>query len=64
MKVYNIIAVPVLLYGCENWTLLNPQERKIETAEMKCLRSVVGCTLYGHKTNKEIRKLTKYIKYK
>jgi len=25
---------------------------------------VVGCTLYGHETNKEIRKLTKYIRCK
>jgi hypothetical protein len=44
--------------------LLNPHEKKNETAEMKCLRSLVGCTLCGHKTNEEIRKLTKYIQYK
>lgn len=63
LKLYNIIGLPVLLCGCKNWTLLNPHARKIETAEMKCLRSVVGCTLYGHKTNEEL-KFTNYIQYK
>jgi hypothetical protein len=39
------MAVPVLVYGCENWTLNRVDRRKIETAEMKFLRRVAGYTL-------------------
>jgi hypothetical protein len=38
LKFYKVMAVPVLLYGCENWTLNRVDRRNIETAEMKFLR--------------------------
>jgi hypothetical protein len=46
----------MLLHGCENFTLIKQHEEKVETMEMKCLRSVAGYTLYDHKTNEEMRK--------
>jgi hypothetical protein len=44
-KFYKVMAVPVLLYGCENWELNRVDRRKIETAEIKFLRQVAGYTL-------------------
>jgi hypothetical protein len=38
LKFYKTLAVPVLLYGAENWTLTGPQKKRIEVAEMKLLR--------------------------
>ena len=54
-KIYNTLVLPTFLYGSENWTLTASQRRRIEAAEMKLLRPLVGYTLYGHKTNDNIR---------
>jgi hypothetical protein len=38
------MAVPVLLYGSETWTLRKRDWNRIQAAEMKYLRTVKGCT--------------------
>ena len=38
IKCYKVMAVPVLIYGSENWSLNRSDKRKIEAAEMKFLR--------------------------
>lgn len=55
LKFYKVMAMPTLLYGCENWTTTRQQERNIETAEMKFLRFVAGYTLRDHKRSEDIR---------
>ena len=45
-----------ILYGSENWALTTSQRRRLETAEMKLPRPLVGYTLYDHKTNDYIRR--------
>ena len=42
----------MLLYGSEFWTLTKEDERKIEAAEMRFLRSVAG---YTRLDKKEVR---------
>jgi hypothetical protein len=49
------VSVPVLLYGCENWTLNRVDRRNIETAETKFLRRVSGFTLRDEVRNITIR---------
>jgi len=36
IKLYNILALPVLLYGSETWTIKASDARRITAAEMKC----------------------------
>ena len=55
MKFYKTTAVLMLTYACENWTLNRSNRRRIETAEMKFLRSVAGYTLYDKEHNEDIR---------
>ena len=43
------MAVPVLVYGCENWSLNRSDKRKIEAAEMSFLRPMAGYTLLDKK---------------
>ena len=43
LKLYNMIAVPTLLYGSECWTLRKTDLRQMELPEMKFLRLVKGC---------------------
>jgi hypothetical protein len=38
IKLYKVMAVPVLMYGSENWFLNRSDKRKIEAAEMRFLR--------------------------
>jgi hypothetical protein len=49
------MAVPVLMYGSEVWTIKKKDISRIQSAEMKFLRSVKGCTRMDHIRNEEIR---------
>jgi hypothetical protein len=55
LKIYNNLVLPTFLYGSENWTLTALQRRRIEAAEMKILRLLVGYTLHDHKTKDSLR---------
>ena len=39
------MAVSVLMYGSENWSLNRSDKRKIEAAEIRFLRLMAGYTL-------------------
>ena len=51
MKLYNTLALPVLLYGSEAWTVKAREARRITAAEMKYMRRTAGYiwTDYKHK---------------
>ena len=44
MTVYNAVVVPTLVYGCEAWVLKDRDKTRLQSAEMKVLRRVVGVT--------------------
>jgi hypothetical protein len=54
-KFYKIMAVPMLTCASENWTIDRLDKKKIESAEMKFLRSVAGCTLLDQNRSTDIR---------
>ena len=45
IRFYKMMAVPVLMYGSENWSLNRSDKRKIETAEVRFVRPMAGYTL-------------------
>ena len=49
------MAVPVLMYGSENWPLYRSDKRKIEAADMRFLRPTAGYTLWDKKRSIDIR---------
>jgi hypothetical protein len=49
------MAVPVLLYGSETWTPRKREWNRIQTAEMKYLRTVKGRTRLDQIRNEDIR---------
>jgi hypothetical protein len=55
LKCYKIMAVPILTYTSENLTINRSDKKKIESAEMKFLCSVAGCTLLDQKRSTDIR---------
>ena len=42
IKIYRIITLPVLLYGCETWSLTLREERKLRVFENMALRRIFG----------------------
>jgi hypothetical protein len=54
IKLYNILPLPTLSYGSENWTIKARDARGIPAAEM--MRRTVGYTWTDHKTKTEIAK--------
>jgi hypothetical protein len=42
IKIYRTIILPVVLYGCETWSLTLRVERRLRVFENRVLRSVFG----------------------
>ena len=71
LKLYYSLALPVLLYDSETWTIKARDARRITTAEMKYMRRTAGYTWTDYKTNAQIAKelkitpiLDKLLEYK
>jgi len=71
IKLYNTLALPVLLYGSETWTVKARDARRITAAQMKYMRRTAGYTWTDYKTNTQITKelkvtpiLDKLLEYK
>jgi hypothetical protein len=71
IKLYNTLALPVLLYGSETWTVKARDASRISAAEMKYMRRTAGYTWTDYKTNTQIAKelkitpiLDKLLEYK
>jgi hypothetical protein len=56
IKLYNTLALPLLLYGNKTWTIKARDARTITAAEMKYMRKTAGCTWTDYKTNSHITK--------
>jgi hypothetical protein len=46
---FMVIAVPVLMYGSENWSLNRPDNRTLEAAKIRFSRSMPDIVLFGIK---------------
>jgi hypothetical protein len=71
VKLYNTLALPVLLYGSETWTTKARDARRITAVEMKYTRRTAGYIWTDYKTNAQIAKelkitpiLDKLLEYK
>jgi hypothetical protein len=42
IKIYRTVFLPVVLYGCEAWSLTAREERKLRVFEKRVLRRVFG----------------------
>ena len=47
LRVVNAMVMPVLMYGCEAWTLQKEQRSKIQAMQMIALRRIRGNVLEG-----------------
>jgi hypothetical protein len=42
LKIYRTIILPVVLYGCETWSLILKEELRMRVLENKVLRRIFG----------------------
>jgi hypothetical protein len=42
MRIYKTIILPVVLYGCETWSLTLREEHRLRVFENKVLRRIFG----------------------
>jgi hypothetical protein len=56
IKLYNTLALPVLLYGSETWTIKARDASRITAAEMKYMRRTAGYIWTDYKSNLQIAK--------
>lgn len=56
MRVFDAMVVPMLLHGCETWTVQRRHEEKLQSFEIMCLRGVEGMTGMYRVRNKVVRK--------
>ena len=42
IKIYRTIILPVVLYGCENWSFTLREERRLKMFENRVLRGIFG----------------------
>jgi hypothetical protein len=71
IKLYNTLALPVLLYGSETWTIKARDARRISAAEIKYMKRTAEYTWTDYKTDTQIAKelqitqiLDKLLEYK
>ena len=55
LKFYKVMSLPTITYGSETWTINKNIKKKIQSSEMRFIRSVTGYRLADRKRNTEIR---------
>jgi len=58
LRAYNSLVLSVLLYGCETWTILKTDERKLEAFHMSCQRRILRIRWFHRVTNAEVTSQT------
>ena len=58
LRIHNITAKGALKFGSEAWLLRKRQEQRLEAAQMKFLRRLLGITKLDKEKNQYIREKT------
>ena len=56
MSFFNTVLTPTLTYGSESWVMKTADRSRIQAAEMRPLRAMVGKTRRDRVKNEDIRK--------
>ena len=54
VRVFRSMVMSVLLYGAETWPVTQRDVRRLKTFQMRCLRDIVGVTLWDMRRNVDI----------
>ena len=45
------MVFPVVMYGCESWTITKAESRRIDALELRCWRKLLGVSLTARRSN-------------
>ena len=54
VRIFKTLVIPVLLYGCETWTLNSELKRRINSFGTKCLRRIMGYRWFDYVSNQRL----------
>jgi len=54
IKAYNALAVPIILYESDTWTLSKKDKKRLTSFDMRFFAGTTGHTTFAHKMNEEI----------
>ena len=57
-RLYEGVVVPTAVYGAETWNMKEPDRKRLDVFEMRCLRSMAGVTRLDRLRNEEVRRRT------
>ena len=55
-RLVNAIVFPVVMYGCESWTVKKAERRRIDAFELSCWRRLLGVPWTARRSNQSILK--------
>ena len=58
VRIFRTLVLSVLLYGAETWTVTQHDIRKLNSFQMRCLRDILGITLWNRVRNSDILERT------
>ena len=58
LRAFCTLVMSILLYGAETWPVTQQDTRKLRTFHMRCLRDILGITLWDMRRNADILKET------
>ena len=56
VRLVKAMVFPVVMYGCENWTVKKAEHRGIDAFELWCWRRLLGVPWTARRSNKSILK--------
>ena len=56
VRLVKAMVFPVVMYGCESWTINNAEHRRIDAFELWCWRRLLRVPWTARRSNQSIRK--------
>ena len=56
VRLVKAVVFPVVMYGCESWTVKKAERRKIDAFELWCWRRLLGIPCTARRSNQSILK--------
>ena len=56
VRLVKAMVFPVVMYGCESWTIKKTERQRIDAFEMWCLRRLLRVPWTARRSNQSIRK--------
>ena len=56
VRLVNAMVFPVVMYGCESWTIKKAEHQRIDAFELQCWRRLLGVPWTARRSNQSILK--------